>query len=127
MELCCFYLLTISLSLSLSLHSFFPSVFGSFFDISAYAFYAVQRDLEFRKQWDKLVLKLDIVEVEPSSSSSTTAESLGFQEYSHNHQCPKTAISNQTPGVVDDTGNELVHWVMKYPVTPFFALCSIFV
>lgn len=108
MELYCFYLLTISFSLF--------SVFGSFFDISAYAFYAVQRDLEFRKQWDKLVLKLDIVEVEPSSS----AESLDFQEYSHNHQCPKTAISNQTQsGVVDDTGNELVHWVMKYPVTPF--------
>lgn len=71
-------------------------MFGSFVDISAYSFYTVQRDLDFRKEWDKLVLKLDIVEVEP--------------EY---------VISNANKNI-DDSGNELVHWIMKYPVCVIF-------
>ena len=75
-------------------------MFGSFFDISAYAFFSVQRDLEFRKQWDKLVLKLDIIEVEPD------------------YMIPPSNCS------IDDSGNELVHWVMKYPVLQFEAYCD---
>lgn len=103
-------------------------VFGSFFDISAYAFYAVQRDLEFRKQWDKLVVKLDIVEVEPTSGRETPLEiedsALEIQDFHQHHphqnKCPsKKDDSNQTSADVDDTGNELVHWIMKYPVSVF--------
>nr|XP_027201019.1 stAR-related lipid transfer protein 7, mitochondrial-like [Dermatophagoides pteronyssinus] len=71
-------------------------VFGSFDDISAYSFYAVQKDLDYRKKWDKLVIKLDIIDVEESSSSL-----LG-----------KNSRSNRK---LYDSGNELIHWIMKYP------------
>ncbi|KAI2801638.1 hypothetical protein RDWZM_000853 [Blomia tropicalis] len=66
-------------------------VFGTYFDISAHSFYSVQRDLEYRKEWDKLVLKLEIIDSE-------------FEDNS------KLMNSN-----IDDSGNELVHWIMKYP------------
>ncbi|CAD5121746.1 DgyrCDS10223 [Dimorphilus gyrociliatus] len=37
-------------------------VFGSFFDVSARAFFSVQADLGYRKEWDKLVVDLDVVD-----------------------------------------------------------------
>lgn len=37
-------------------------VFGSFGDIPARAFFDVQIDTEYRKKWDKLVVKLDIID-----------------------------------------------------------------
>ncbi|XP_046912253.2 stAR-related lipid transfer protein 7, mitochondrial [Dermatophagoides farinae] len=67
-------------------------VFGSFDDISAYSFYSVQKDLDYRKKWDKLVIKLDIVDVESTK--------------------PKTVSKRHR---LYDTGNELIHWIMKYP------------
>lgn len=71
---------------------FFVLVFGSFFDISAYSFYLVQMDLDFRKEWDNLVLKLSVIEKESNASLESAVN-------------------------VEDTGNELIHWVMKFPVS----------
>lgn len=68
------------------------TVYGSYTDISAFSFYSVVRDLDYRKEWDKLVLKLEIVETEPK------------------------AICAKVSPEVDDSGNELIYWVMKYPV-----------
>lgn len=42
-------------------------VYGTFRDIPARAFYDVQIDLDFRKQWDKLVINLDIVDKDTNS------------------------------------------------------------
>ncbi|KAM7284480.1 stAR-related lipid transfer protein 7, mitochondrial [Ixodes scapularis] len=39
-------------------------VFGTFYDIPARAFFSVQTDTEYRKRWDKLVIKLDIIDRE---------------------------------------------------------------
>lgn len=38
------------------------AVFGTFTDIPARAFFAVQCDTEYRKKWDHLVVQLDIVD-----------------------------------------------------------------
>ncbi|XP_055946134.1 stAR-related lipid transfer protein 7, mitochondrial-like isoform X2 [Argiope bruennichi] len=39
-------------------------VMGTFYDVPARTFFAVQTDIEYRKQWDKLVIKLDIIDKE---------------------------------------------------------------
>lgn len=54
-------------------------VYGTFHDLPARAFFAVQVDLEFRRQWDKLVISLDVIDRE------------------------------------DESGSEVVHWIMHYP------------
>lgn len=41
-------------------------VFGTFHDIPARAFFSVQTDTEYRKRWDKLVIKLDIIDRDAS-------------------------------------------------------------
>ncbi|RWS11183.1 hypothetical protein B4U79_06288 [Dinothrombium tinctorium] len=64
-------------------------VFGSFFDIPARVFFIAQYDTEYRKQWDKLVIKLDVIDKEKKETPQ-------FDDYM-------------------DSGNEIVHWVMHYP------------
>lgn len=54
-------------------------VYGTYHDLPARAFFAVQVDLEFRRHWDKLVISLDVVDRE------------------------------------EETGSEVVHWIMHYP------------
>lgn len=49
-------------------------------------------DIEFRKKWDKLVIKLDVVEKEPF-------------------------VADKDHQNTDDSGNELLHWIMRYPVS----------
>lgn len=44
-------------------------VFGSFFDIPPRVFFHVQKDTEYRKKWDKLVIKLDIIDKEGEDGS----------------------------------------------------------
>ncbi|XP_039558629.1 stAR-related lipid transfer protein 7, mitochondrial isoform X3 [Passer montanus] len=44
-------------------------VFGSYTDITPRQFFNVQLDTEYRKQWDSLVLKLDVVERDPATGS----------------------------------------------------------
>jgi len=39
-------------------------VYGTFYDIPARAFFDVQRNTEYRKKWDKLVISLDTVDVD---------------------------------------------------------------
>ncbi|CAG2184036.1 unnamed protein product, partial [Oppiella nova] len=65
-------------------------VFGTFNDIPARSFYKVQMDTEYRKRWDKLVIKLDIIEREPFVTDRDQLNS-------------------------EDSGNEVLHWIMKYP------------
>jgi hypothetical protein len=48
-------------------------------------------DTDFRKVWDKLVIELDIVERE-------------------------TIICDKDHNNGEDSGNEVLHWVMRYPV-----------
>ncbi|XP_054150655.1 stAR-related lipid transfer protein 7, mitochondrial [Melozone crissalis] len=44
-------------------------VFGSYTDVTPRQFFNVQLDTEYRKQWDSLVLKLDVVERDPATGS----------------------------------------------------------
>jgi len=44
-------------------------VYGSYNDIPARAFFFAQVDLEFRKQWDKLVIKLDVIDTDEKSDT----------------------------------------------------------
>ncbi|XP_035218310.1 stAR-related lipid transfer protein 7, mitochondrial-like isoform X3 [Stegodyphus dumicola] len=39
-------------------------IMGTFYDVPARTFFAVQTDIEYRKKWDKLVIKLDIIDKE---------------------------------------------------------------
>jgi len=65
-------------------------VFGTFNDIPARTFFRVQMDTEFRKKWDKLVLKLDVIEKE-------------------------LTVPDRDEGQGEDSGNEVLHWIMRYP------------
>lgn len=65
-------------------------VFGTFDDIPARTFFAVQMDTEFRKKWDKLVIKLDVIEREPF-------------------------VTDRDEQNGEDSGNEILHWIMRYP------------
>ncbi|XP_062366604.1 stAR-related lipid transfer protein 7, mitochondrial isoform X1 [Cinclus cinclus] len=44
-------------------------VFGSYTDVTPRQFFNVQLDTEYRKKWDSLVLKLDVVERDPATGS----------------------------------------------------------
>jgi hypothetical protein len=44
-------------------------VYGTYDDLPARAFFNAQVDLEFRKQWDKLVISLDVVDREKETES----------------------------------------------------------
>jgi len=44
-------------------------LFGTFSDISARSFYCSQTDFEFRKRWDNLIVKLDIIDKDPISGT----------------------------------------------------------
>ncbi|XP_029644939.1 stAR-related lipid transfer protein 7, mitochondrial [Octopus sinensis] len=50
-------------------HLYQYKVHGSFYDIPASAFFVIQVDLNYRKIWDKLVIKLDIVDRDEESGS----------------------------------------------------------
>lgn len=39
-------------------------IFGTFYDVPARAFFRVQTDIDYRKKWDKLVIKLDVIDKE---------------------------------------------------------------
>ncbi|KAI1305955.1 StAR-related lipid transfer protein 7, mitochondrial [Halotydeus destructor] len=67
-------------------------IFGTFDDVPAKAFFAVQMDTEYRKSWDKLVIKLDVVDREM-----------------------KNAPRDYNSVSYYDSHNEVVHWVMNYP------------
>lgn len=74
------------------------------------------------------MVKLDIVEVEPKADrthleiedSDLQLQDHHRQHHQHCKSSTKFDDSQTTPADVDDTGNELVHWIMKYPVC-FFA------
>ena len=42
-------------------------VYGTFHDIPARAFFDIQVDLNYRKQWDHLMLKVEIVDADKKS------------------------------------------------------------
>nr|XP_021400478.2 stAR-related lipid transfer protein 7, mitochondrial [Lonchura striata domestica] len=44
-------------------------VFGSYTDVTPRQFFNVQLDTEYRKQWDSLVLKLEVLERDPATGS----------------------------------------------------------
>ncbi|XP_054717988.1 stAR-related lipid transfer protein 7, mitochondrial-like [Uloborus diversus] len=39
-------------------------IMGTFYDVPARTFFSVQTDIEYRKEWDKLVIKLDVIDKE---------------------------------------------------------------
>merc|ERR1712168_1271451 len=43
-------------------------VYGTFTDISARNFFQVNTDLEYRKQWDSSIVKLDVIDQDPETS-----------------------------------------------------------
>lgn len=72
-------------------------MFGTFHDIPAKTFFNVQMDTEYRKKWDSLIVKLNILDKEKN-------ESIDF----------KRSLNEIR---YFDTGNEILQWVMKFPVS----------
>ncbi|NWV55952.1 STAR7 protein, partial [Daphoenositta chrysoptera] len=50
-------------------HLFQYRVYGSYTDVTPRQFFNVQLDTEYRKQWDALVLQLEVLERDPASGS----------------------------------------------------------
>lgn len=73
-------------------------MFGTFHDIPAKTFFNVQMDTEYRKKWDTLIVKLNILDKEKRNEPLNFRSSLNEVEFI-------------------DTGNEVLQWVMKYPVS----------
>lgn len=42
-------------------------IMGTFYDVPARTFFQVQTDIEYRKKWDKLVIKLDVIDKDAKS------------------------------------------------------------
>lgn len=78
-------------------------VFGTFHDIPAKTFFNVQMDTEYRKKWDSLIVKLNIVDKQKRNEPLNIQSSLNEVDFL-------------------DTGNEVLQWVMKYPVSERFAV-----
>ncbi|RWS24412.1 hypothetical protein B4U80_03572 [Leptotrombidium deliense] len=64
-------------------------VFGTFTDIPARMFFIAQYDTDYRKEWDKLVIKLDVIDKERQDTAT-------FEDNM-------------------DSGSEVIHWIMNYP------------
>ena len=74
-------------------------IFGTYDDIPGKAFFLVQLDTTFRKVWDKLVIKLDVVDAE----SKIMRKDPDYE----------SMIDNEKQNF--DSKNQVVHWVMHYP------------
>lgn len=85
------------------------SVFGTFEDIPAQDFFDVQRDTEYRKRWDGLVIKLDIVDSEKIENISNILTNDNPNEVNSQNKNNHKAYL--------DSGNEVIHWIMHYPVS----------
>ena len=88
-------------------------------------------DLEYRKTWDKLVVKLDIVDQEERVKRVQSSSSIK-QPLQHHHGHRTEYERRQRPGktiqrkkTVEryklddeefDSGNQIIHWIMHYPV-----------
>lgn len=116
-------------------HLFQYKIYGSFDDIPAKAFFLVQLDTEFRKKWDKLVVRLDKVDQEVKSMSNRNNEPLTsrlMDSYScanneiedEPHYSPsyislaslsRVGCLNELPEGGYDSRNQVIHWVMHYP------------
>ena len=95
-------------------------------------------DLEYRKTWDKLVVRLDIVDqeervkrVQSSSSTKQPLQQHGHRtEYERRQRPGKTIQRKKSVGRYKlddedfDSGNQVVHWIMHYPVSSFLILLS---
>lgn len=107
-------------------------IYGSFDDIPAKAFFLVQLDTEFRKKWDKLVVKLDQVDQEtlpnkskskPSPSEADDADIFVRQNESAHYRPAYLSLSalakdgslNNLPVSGYDSQNQVIHWIMHYP------------
>lgn len=74
-------------------------IFGTYDDIPAKAFFLVQLDTKFRKVWDKLVVRLDVVDAESKvMRKDPDYESLIDRDHEN-----------------FDSKNQVIHWVMHYP------------
>lgn len=107
-------------------------IYGSFDDIPAKAFFLVQLDTEFRKKWDKLVVKLDKVDQEivpPKSKNlsslhrSMSADKFTSSDDKVNYKpaylsltsLAKEGSLNNLPVSGYDSQNQVIHWIMHYP------------
>lgn len=74
-------------------------VFGTFEDISPRDFFVVQMDTEYRKQWDRLIVQLELVDREKGKQNRYD----DFLARPDHKQY--------------DSGNEVIQWIMHYPVS----------
>lgn len=81
-------------------------IFGTFKDIPAKAFFLVQLDTAFRKAWDRLVVKLDIVDSEGNHIHSSQGNDVDYEDILDD--CIQSRESF-------DSKNQVVHWIMHYP------------
>jgi hypothetical protein len=81
-------------------------VFGSFTDISPRDFFVVQMDVDYRKEWDRLIVQLETVDRE-RGSKNLYSDFLSKPTHSH-----------------FDSGNEVIQWIMHYPVKRFSLIQS---
>lgn len=83
-----------------STHLYQYKIFGSYTDVPAKAFFLVQLDTKFRKLWDNLVVKLDVLDAE-KFPVDPDYDSLIDQYYDS--------------GINFDSKNQVIQWIMHYP------------
>ena len=94
----------------------------------------MQRDTEYRKRWDGLVIKLDIVDrekVNDNSNKSSILSNKKNKSENENENENENDNDNDNNNEVEadfenkkekkkdylDSGNEVIHWIMHYPVS----------
>ncbi|XP_057245253.1 stAR-related lipid transfer protein 7, mitochondrial, partial [Malurus melanocephalus] len=89
-------------------HLFQYRVFGSYTDVTPRQFFNVQLDTEYRKQWDSLVIKLDVIERDPATGSEVI------------HWVTQFPVSDPKMGFGIGFGIGIgirIHWVTQFPVS----------
>ncbi|XP_023234789.1 stAR-related lipid transfer protein 7, mitochondrial-like [Centruroides sculpturatus] len=98
-------------------------VYGSFFDIPPRVFFHVQKDTEYRKKWDKLVIKLDIIDREGEDGNEVVHWVMHYpKDTEYRKKWDKLVIKLDIIDREGEDGNEVVHWVMHYPNMKFLQI-----
>ncbi|KAM6294624.1 LOW QUALITY PROTEIN: stAR-related lipid transfer protein 7, mitochondrial [Aegotheles albertisi] len=71
-------------------HLYQYRVFGSYTDVTPRQFFNVQLDTEYRKKWDSLVIKLDVIERDLATGSEVIHWVTHFPRGAHQHRLPGT-------------------------------------
>jgi len=88
---------------------------GRYFDVPASGFYLAQVDLEYRKQWDKLVICLDVIDID----SDTSSEVIRWVTHFPFPMCPREYVFVRRSCIDTKTGSiVLTSKTVRHPNCP---------